>query len=503
MEMLRANSLAWLERTNPVRGLSVSRAGAIYDAARAWGSPRLQYVYNEIEQSDPVVMTCVERRASALAGLKQTFVALAGADRVLAEEQRDALTRFAAQIENFDEALERMDEAFFRGYVHLQPIWEGMRVRRIQPLNSWNFLRGDADEWLWNPDCRETPAGLGDVRDARLVSLVRRRAIDWPALVIYLRKALGERDYGRFIERHGIPHAALVMAPGTQEKDVPKYVAAANAWSNGQDISLPNGASIELATEARAADPFTPFVEHQDRYIVLLATGGTLTSLAQADTGALAGGAQMEVWREIVARDGVLVAGALNRDLFARYLAHKFPGRPIAAEFRLTNEKDPTASEVADLAGKLKAAGYTIDRRELEEAVGFKLVKDEEPAATLGGFAINKDLPAPAGQQPEGAGQRSPGTGLGGSSGDVLKAFAQDTGPAADAIRDFLDDPSQEAAEDLLRRLPGLIEDRALAAVIAEEMARAMAERLEKTAREPQGLTQEDAERIFEEMMGT
>lgn len=501
MERLRASSLAWLERTNPLRGLSVSRAGSIFDAARVWGSPRLQYAYNEIEQTDPVVMTCVERRAAALAGLHQKFVAIAGADPALAEEQRDALARFAAQIENFDEALERMDEAFFRGYVHLQPIWEGDAVRRIQPLNSWNFLRNDAGEWLWNPDCRETPAGLGDVRGARLVTLARRRAIDWPALFVYIRKALGERDYGRFIERHGIPHAAMVMAPGTSEKDVPAYVAAANAWANGQDMALPNGASIELATEARGADPFTPFVEHQDRYIVLLATGGTLTSLAQADTGSLAGGAQMEVWREIVARDGALVAAALNRDLFRRYLALAFPGRPVAAEFRLSNEREPSASEVADLAGRLMAAGYAIDQGELEEAVGFRLVKSGPASWNAAG-----GLPPAPGARPSAPVANKAPADAGDAARDVLAAFAADMGPLGEAVSAFLDAPSKEAAEALAARLPDLVpDDPAAAAVIADAMAEAMGGAAEGAAakRPPAraALTQEEAERIYEEMM--
>ena len=83
---------------------------------------------------------------------------------------------------------------------------------------------------------------------------------------------------------------------------------------------------------------------------MLLATGATLTTLAQADTGSLAGGAHMEVWREIVARDGVKIAEALNRDLFRRYLELEFPGRPMAAKFVLSNEKKQTADEVADLA---------------------------------------------------------------------------------------------------------------------------------------------------------
>ena len=533
MEELRKQCMAWLEQTNPLRGLSISRAGSIYDMARKFGSPRLQYTYNEIEKTDPVVYVCCDRRESALAGLEWSFVPRAHADETLAKEQADALTKFADQIENFGELLTHLDGAFFRGYAHAQPIWDGKAVSHVNLLDSWNFLTDPDGRWYWNPACHETPSGLDTIDGAQLVSLTRRRSIDYPILFIYIRKALGERDYGRFIERHGIPHAAIIMAPGTEDKDKAKYIAAANAWNNGQDIALPNASDIKLATEARGTDPFTPFVEHQDKYTVLLATG-----------------AHMEVWREIVARDGVKIAEALNRDLFRRYLELEFPGRPMAAKFVIDNEKKASASEVADLAGKLKTAGYSIDQEELQEAVGFTLVKDELPAdRSAGGMNLeqlssliyplkaagytiqkptlehatgrkldevqdptaqpaapiaNKEQPTvPAASSRRGAGNDD-------QPSAILTAFAKDMSPAGKAVAELLKDPSKEAAEALLAKLDTLLpEDPASAAVIAEEMAKAFGtvepkdEGMARTPAAPQKeeLTQADAEKLYEEIM--
>ena len=84
---------------------------------------------------------------------------------------------------------------------------------------------------------------------------------------------------------------------------------------------------------------------------------------------------------------------------------------------------------------------------------------------------------APA-QQPGGMGapflNKAPADGQ--AKTPVLEAFAKDSGPAAEAVRALLADPSPEAARDLLGRLPDLIPgDPALAAVIAEEMASAFA----------------------------
>ena len=466
MEELRRLNKIWLERTNPLRGLSISRATSMFDSARVWGSPRLQYAYNEIEATDPVLMTCVERRQSALAGLDYRFVASSSEDETLANEQRDALDRFVSGIENFSEVLEHMDLAFFRGFSHVQPIWDGTKVQHVNLLDSWNFLRNDEGQWLWNPACHETTGGLEPIGpDARLVSLVRKRAIDYPAIIIYIRHALGDRDWGRFIERYAIPPVHFEMAAGATDKDKPLYQEAGDAAHNGQNTIRPNGSHIDFAAEARGADPFTPFIEHQDKYIVLLATGGTLTSLAQADTGSLAGGAQMEVWREIVARDGVKIAEALNRSLFRRYLELEFHGRPMAARFELSNKAKPTADEIADLAGKLKTAGYTVDQAELEEAVGLKLVKDETPAPQPGFGApfMNKAQAPRPDARPSVDEQPSA----------ILKAFAADMSPAGKAVEELLKDPSKEAAEALLAKLDSLLpEDPATAAVIAEAMAK-------------------------------
>ena len=488
MEELRRLNKIWLERTNPLRGLSISRATSMFDSARVWGSPRLQYAYNEIEATDPVLMTCVERRQSALAGLDYRFVASSSEDETLANEQRDALDRFVSGIENFSEVLEHMDLAFFRGFSHVQPIWDGTKVQHVNLLDSWNFLRNDEGQWLWNPACHETTGGLEPIGpDARLVSLVRKRAIDYPAIIIYIRHALGDRDWGRFIERYAIPPVHFEMAAGATDKDKPLYQEAGDAAHNGQNTIRPNGSHIDFAAEARGADPFTPFIEHQDKYIVLLATGGTLTSLAQADTGSLAGGAQMEVWREIVARDGVKIAEALNRSLFRRYLELEFPGRPMAARFELSNEAKPTADEIADLAGKLKTAGYTVDQAELEEAVGLKLVKDETPAPQLP--FMNKEvkrLSDSAVKEPEP---------LNRSTAELLKAFAADMSPAGKAVEELLNalDKGEaassplvkEKASALLSRLPSLLpDDPATAAVIAEAMAAEFGAKVENKAGE-------------------
>lgn len=392
----RSAATTWLERVNPLQGLTITQAKNIFDVARAHGSPLLQKIYEEIELTDPVLMTCVERRQSALAGLGWRAVANASAaDGAKAEDQRKALEAFANGIENLDEAIEHLDLAFFRGYSVCQPIWEGIRVRRVNLLNSWNFLRGDDDRLMWNPECTLDPKGCEEITPAaRVVQLKRRRAIDWPALSIYIRKYVGERDWGRFLERYGIPPVDVIMAPNATDEQRKEYLDCAEAAKNGSSVAYPSGTSISRAETSRGQDPFTAFIEHQEKLIVLMATGGTLTSLAQADTGSLAGGAQMDVWEQIVQRDGVVISAALNRDLFIPFLREAFPGEPVMAHFEIGKEDEPSATEAADLAGKLKVAGWRVDQSQLEEQTGLKLERDEAEPQPMPFGAPHPSAPA-------------------------------------------------------------------------------------------------------------
>ena len=387
MTLIPRDTSGWWRYANPLAGLTLRQAQSIYDSARRGCSPLLHRVYDAIEAADPLVMTCVERRSSALAGLGWRVTARAGADKALAAEQRAAAAELADGIGDLAEAVEHLDLAFFRGFSIVQPVWEGGGVRRIVRLDSWNFMRAPDGAWLWNPDCRESGEGLEALGpDARLVAVSRPRAIDYPAMGIHIRKALGERDWGRFVERYGIPPVDAVMGAGTTEEQRGDYLRSAEAARDGRSVVWPAGTSVSRAEGARGQDPFTAFVEHQEKLVVLMATGGTLTSLAQADTGSLAGGAQMDVWEQIVRRDSEIVGAALDRALFRPYLKAAFPGRPVSAVFELGREASPTADEVFETAGKARTAGYVVVQAELEEASGFKLERESADSGLPGGF---------------------------------------------------------------------------------------------------------------------
>ena len=485
---------AWLAQINPLRDLTVEKAQQIFDAARRGNDVRLQCVYANMEEVDPTLLICAERRAGALIDLDWTIRPKAAArakgfDQTLADEQAAFLEQAYGQAEerNLFPAIEHLASAFFRGHAHVQPKWsaDGQSLLGFDLLDAWNVCRDVVTGlWHWNPEASETVdlATLPAIPPRELVTLVRTRHVDYPAMAIYLRAALGERAWGRFLERYGVPPVIITMPPDMDPARVSDYCAAAEKVADGGTGALPAGSLVTYATEARGTNPFSEFLLHQQKLVVLMATGGMLTSLDGATgIGQGASDAHEETWRMIVRRDAGIIATALNRTVTDTLLDRAFPGRPHLAAFDFETEPAPGPAEVFDLASKAVQAGYRVTQAELQERTGYAL----EPAGAgsggledwrLGGLAspLRGDGPT-APQSPRGVGQsltlnrqtsNPPNLQTSGLQG-LAEALQADCAPLAKALRALLADPSPSAAQALAGRLPELLpEDPALASEI-------------------------------------
>jgi hypothetical protein len=273
-------------------------------------------------------------------------------------------------------------------------------------------------------------------------------------------------------------------------------MAAAEALARAGSGALPFGALVSYATEARGTNPFSEFLRHQQELTVLLATGGLLTTLTAPGSGTLAGEAHLDTWRAVVARDIRAVARAVNRTVTRRLLAARFPGRPVLARFEFDPDPAPSAAEVFETAAKAKAAGYLVDRADLEERTGYSLVKDEssplqgfqppllankegEAPATplqtpLQAIAKREEAPAPHTDTPDAAPALEA----------ILEAFRADLGPAAEKAAALLAMPPERrasAAAALAAELPSLMPgDPEAAAALEEALAGTFAAELEK-----------------------
>ena len=529
-----------LERINPLRGVDEWRLGQIFDDARDGIYADLAWLYNEIEGVEPALVACCDMRESAASEcgwLVKTAdkAKTRGFDQKLAEDQRDALlAEFGAVEDDLAELAGHLVSAFFRGAAHSLPLWnEDGTLAGFRHLDLWNFaFDRETCIWYWNADASRDEGTFQPIQPGALVSLAvsSSRHVDHAALPIFIRAALGAKRYGVWLDRFGIPPVGVIMPPNAERGEQQNYMDLARKFARGGSGVLPNGSQVTYGTEARAVCPFQDFIRFQQQQIYMIGIGRVQSGDNQGENlGGNAAGVVEGGFRRLVRRDARRIARAINDAVTAKILERIFPGKPVLAQFAWDTEVKRTSREVLEDAGYAKTAGLAIDIDQVQELTGYKLAKAPETPQTPPKFVLNAVMPAktafkndenafknarrvsdgqgdPSGQTPSQIANKRPS-----GAERVLEAFAKDTTPAAKAVQELLKDFSKEACEKFLADLPKLMpDDPVTATVIADAMAEAMANSLTQSSQSSQRedeepsreeITQEQAERLYEEMM--
>lgn len=407
---LHKNSVGLMSETiNPLWNINERQAQLVYDFARSGNYAQIQYLYNEIEERDPTLLVCVTRRTSAVAELDWRVVRSderlnRNADKALIQEQIKCVETAIAKIDNMPDALEHLALSSFRGFSIVAPVHNiAGDARHLDLIDTWNMCYDrQGQSWYFNPTAssfmmptseigRNSFKGLEYVPPEQICAVVRKRQIDWPAMQIYLRLAIGERDWGRFLETYGLPPVIITMPEFTSKEEQEAYVQAAESVFKGRSGVVPYGSNVSYGSESRGTNPFTEFIEHQQKLVVMMATGGTLASLAESTgLGNGASDVQQDEWNRIIRADKRIISNAINKQICEPILRNckDFKGKPILAEFQLDDTPKPTPKEMLELAGAASSAGFEMDAEELSQACGFTLRKKAE-----GGFGMNAEAP--------------------------------------------------------------------------------------------------------------
>ena len=389
-----------------------------------------------------------------------------------------------------------------------------------------------------------------------------------PAAICAMAKRMSLQDWLLFSERSGMPIIVGKTGASYKSDQWNNIKSAIRSIYRDTRVLLDRESTIEAIDTGHAANiPFPPLVELSDRSIAALYRGADLSTISKGDgTGASLQGDEAGMLEQDAAEnigealheqvdkfviryvtgdddplasivvepvtkpdvdtdikiDSHLVSMGCRlskRDMMQRYGrseatndddvaeqkgegVQQIPGKDAAAGMDL--------AQLAALIYPLKAAGYTIQKRQLEGATGLHLQEVQDPNAE----PDHPTLPNEEQQKSDKA---------------LLAAFASDMSEAGKAVADLLKDLDKgeaassplvkEKASALIERLPSLMpDDLAMAAVISEAMAKEFsvdgrARTPYPPAKQPEGdarrgaapqneeITQEDAERIYEEMM--
>lgn len=378
---------------NPLRGLDAKDVEQILDFSRNGCISRLQLIYRILEQSDPTVSTIMKRRESALIGCDWEIRKRDNASKdetlsKLADEQVAFLNEQFARAEDdgsLIEAIKTLETAVFRGVAVVEPIFSNRGLERFDCYDAWNFAIDPANhDVYWNPKAQDLlgfQKELKRLTGTNCIISLEEAPVDGIALPIYIRSEYGEEAWAKLIARRGLPNVLIVAPPIANDK-IAEFAAAAKKVADGGNGALPNGSSvITEKTDPGNSQAFELFLDHQQKQIMLVGTGGILGSLAEATgLGSGVANAHQDTWREIIKSDAFKISNLINRYVANKLLETFFPNTQKLAFFSIDTSTPKTATEVLDCAVKANQAGLAIDPVQLSEMTGFKISKVQAPS---------------------------------------------------------------------------------------------------------------------------
>lgn len=386
----------WREAYNPIRGLTIERCIRHLEEYQQGIMANIQWLFAHIEAQDATLLTVIENLDSAIGSIDWDIAQISPDsrryDRVLAAEQEACLRAAYENIENLSEAISHLTLARFRGFAHLAP-WCRLDGRldtlyRLQPIDQWNMVRqGHAGPWAYNPSAE--PISYDQTREEYrlgaddLICRERKRYVNRIGLIKFIRSTTAEKDWDAYVEIYGIPACFIVLPQNIPTDKEGQWLELAQQGAEGASAVLPGGSDVKTLSENRAVQPFQARLEWLEKQLVIAATGGMLTVLAESGSGTLAGSVHKTVFDTLAAAEAKKCAETLNAWLDKRLLNAAFPGKPHLAYFDLSRPEEKDVGEVVTQICALRAAGIDVAKDQIEEMTGYTIeaIRDVQQAA--------------------------------------------------------------------------------------------------------------------------
>ncbi len=372
----------WREYYNPLRGLNMGRIRAMEDAADRGQWADLQWLWHHMEQTDVTVQSALARRLAFLDALAWEVHPIDGADPQLAAEQVELLTCAYNRIENLADATRDLASAIFRGFAHLDKIpdpADSRLVRRLDHIPQYYWINPRGGPWRLNPETASDER-TGVAVDPSTYVVAEMPAANRAIGRHFFSKTLALADWDTALEVGSLQNIFFIGPPGATAEQNTEYATIAREMvSNGRGY-LPNGSDVKmLDPAARQRLPFCERIEYSDKQIVMAATGGLLTMLAESGTGTLAGGAHSESLLALSRSDANRLSEVYQRNLDAQWLHAFFPDQPVAAYFEFALPQQENTPALLEAVANLSWAGYRVEREQLEEKTGLRLLEIPQP----------------------------------------------------------------------------------------------------------------------------
>lgn len=388
MQVHIASANLWREMFNPLRGLTMGRAVCYLEEGERGAYADLQWLYRYIEKRDATLRGGKRSLLGAIAEMDWEIKVVdkdrlpAGYTEADAEAQAITLRTRYDGIGNLSDAIEFLGLAEFRGYSHLEKVYnESGNLVELMPVPQWHWVReGLSGPWQYNADARQGTTRGEEVDLNRFVIREIDDPIDEVALIAFVRKQLGRKDEDAFIESFGVPSIFAIMPQNVPAGRESEYQDLAEQVISDSRGSLPHGSDIKaLDAGARGVAPFRQYQDALDKEIVMAITSGALTMLAESGSGTLAGGAHSETFMRVARSLARRITTVLQRQLDLEFLAAAHPGQPPLAYFEILSNQEIDSGEIIKDVRGLEAAGFAVDVGQVSERAGWNVTR--KPAA--------------------------------------------------------------------------------------------------------------------------
>jgi len=381
---------AWRSQYNPLRALNMLRIVGLLEAGDRGEYSRLQWLYQYVERRFPALLAGKMRRKSALEKCDWNIKQIpeedlpAGATKAMAEQQATELRNLYEGISNLKQAIGKLELANFRGYTHLEKWlerdsepWRG--ITRLEFVPQWHWVRhGIYGEWEYVADFNSGKVRGDAIDPNRFIIRECEDPFNEVGLILFMRHANAQKDWGGFLEVFGIPSIFAIL-PELDEDNLDKYLEMAEKVVGDSRGAIPHGGDVKaFESNGRGTEIFEKFSKYQEEQLVLVMTGGKLTMLTESGSGTLAGGAHKDSFDDIAQAEGLLISEVFQKQIDQPYLDNRFPGQPRLAWFEIASNEENDVADIVEQIHKLSQAGYTVDPDQVEEKTGYKRAEEAQ-----------------------------------------------------------------------------------------------------------------------------
>lgn len=377
----------WLSWQPLLETLDVATAKICMQETLRGAYARTQWIYELLEPGDGLLSACVRRRNAALGRIPWTIRLrpdLADEDGNLADRQMAVATDFFNSMTGLNKSITALGQAEFRGYKILQKSVTARGDLCLEITDNWNWVRdGYKGAWSWNPRAAYG-TNNGDYVPVERCNLVIRQCglpIDHVAMFNVLGRKNTIGQWRVYNGTYGVPVIMLYMPEGISPDERSKFIEVAKRITSSGRGVLPAGSKTEmLACTANNFESFARLLDQDKQELVLAATGGLLTMLAESGSGTLAGSAHQDAFDQLADLEAEEISEVINNQVTADVLDDYFPGEDHLVEFVLQRPTTEGADKsITDIA-TLSTAGYRVSVDTVQERTGYEVTEGVNPS---------------------------------------------------------------------------------------------------------------------------